>query len=90
MKTVKFGLMGVALASIFAIAESAVSLGEPVAFAPCDDTGACKDSGMSTGCSKSEGSTAKKCTCKEKPGGSILTGLYYCHGILAEEEIIID
>jgi hypothetical protein len=85
MKCVKFGLMGVALASIFAIAESAVSFGEPVAASPCDDSGACKASGMSTGCSKSEGSNAKKCVCKEKPGGSILTGLYYCHGIPAEE-----
>ena len=88
MKSVKFGMMGVALASIFAIAESAVSFVELVPVAPCNDSGACKDSGMAAGCSKSEGSTAKKCNCKEKPDGSILTGLYYCHGTLAEEEII--
>lgn len=83
MKKVKFGLLGVALASIFAGAENAVSqMGPPMVVTGCDDSGACKDSGMAVGCSKSEGSPHRKCNCVYNEGGSINGGdLYGCQGI---------
>lgn len=83
MKRVKFGLMGVALAAIFAIVEnglSQIALAVPVGTG-CEDSGACKDSGMAAGCSLSENSKHSVCGCATNPDGSITGGnLYYCKG----------
>lgn len=75
--------MGVALASIFAIAEN--GLGEildPVDLIAkgCDDSGACKDSGIAAGCSRSEGSPYRTCGCATNPDGVLGRDLYECKG----------